>query len=90
MEAWTKRPYRLGSAYYQVTKPEKIQAGKVVAVIEKATGKMYSGPESRKLVGLPDYEVKASPADFKDFDLFVQSHSTNRKLVKDTHLIVFK
>ena len=90
VENWTKKPYRIGSAYYQVTKPEKIQAGKVVAVVEKSTGKMFSGPDARKLVGLPDYEVKIAPADFKLFDLFIQSHSTNRKLVANTQLIVFK
>ncbi len=90
VEAWTQKPYRVGSSYYQLTKPEKIQAGKVVAVIEKATGKMYSGPEARQLLGLPDYEVKVEAASFKTFDVFIQSHSTNRKLVKDTHLVVFK
>lgn len=90
VESWTKKPYRVGSAYYQVSKPETIQAKKSVAVIEKDTGKMYSGDKARSLIGLPGYDVKAEPADFSKFDLFVQSTSTNRKLVKDTHLIVFK
>lgn len=90
VENWTKKPYRLGSAYFQLTKPEKVQAGKVLAVVEKATGKMFSGPEARTLLGLPNCEVKVAPADFKAFDVFVQSHSTNRKLVRETHLIVFK
>jgi hypothetical protein len=90
VESWTSRPYRVGSAYYQVTKPEKIQAGKNIAVVDKLTGKMYSGLKARQLIGLPTYEVKAAPADFKNFDLFVQSTSTNRKLVGETHLIVFK
>ncbi len=89
VETWTKKPYRLGSAYYQLTKPEKIQAGKVLAVIEKATGKMFSGPDARTLLGLPDHEVKVDVANFKQFDVFVQSHSTNRHLVAGTHLIVF-
>lgn len=90
VESMTKKPYRVGSAYYQVTKPEKIQAGKMIAVVEKATGKMYSGLKARSLLGLPNYEVKVSPADFTKFDLYVQSTSTNRKLVGDTYLIVFK
>lgn len=88
-EYWTKEPYRVGSSYYQLTKAEKIQAGKSVAVLEKATGRLYSGVNARKLLGLPGYEVKAAPADFPLFDVFVQSTSTNRKLVKDTSLIVF-
>lgn len=90
VESWTKRPYRTGSAYYQVTKPEIIQGSKSVAVVEKATGKMYSGAPARGLLGLPSYDVKVAPAEFSGFDLFVQSTSTNRKLVKDTHLIVFE
>ncbi len=90
VESWTAKPYRVGSAYYQVTKPEKVQAGKVVAVTDKMTGKMYSGVNARKLLGLPNFEVKVEPASFKNYDLFVQSTSTNRKLVADTQLIVFK
>ncbi len=90
VESLTKKPYRVGSAYFQVTKPEKIGAGKTVAVIEKSTGKMFSGVKARSLLGLPNHEVKVEPADFKLFDLFVQSTSTNRKLVADTHLVVFK
>lgn len=84
------QPYRLGSAYYQLTKPEKIQAGKIIAVRDKQTGKMFSGVNARKLLGLPNAEIKVAAADFAKFDVFVQSHSTNRHLVGDTHLIVFK
>lgn len=90
VESWTKEAYRLGSAYYQLTKPEKIQAGKIVAVVDKQTGKMFSGLNARKLLGLPNAEVKVEAAAFTQFDVFVQSHSPNRKLVGDTHLIVFK
>lgn len=90
VEKVTGEAYRVGSAYYQLTKPEKIQPGKVLAVVEHSTGKMYSGVNARKLLGLPSYEVKAAPADHPKFDIFVQSTSTNRKLVGDTQLIVFK
>jgi hypothetical protein len=90
VESATKRPYRVGSAYYQLTKPEKIQAGKTVAVVEKSSGRMFSGVSARKMLNLPNYEVKVEPADFTKFDVFVQSTSTNRKLVGNTHLVVFK
>jgi hypothetical protein len=90
VESWTKEPYRVGSAYYQLSKPERIQAGKVIAVVDKQTGKMYSGMNARKLLGLPNAEVKVAAADFQKFDVFVQSHSTNRHMVANTHLIVFK
>jgi len=90
VEYWTKEPYRIGSAYYQLSKPEIIQASKEVAVIEKRSGKMYSGTKARPALGLPNYDVKVAPAGFDKFDVFVQSKSPNRKLVQDTSLIVFK
>jgi len=90
VEKLTGEAYRVGSAYYQLSKPEKIQAGKNIAVVEKSTGKMFSGVNARKLIGLPSYELKVAPADYDKFDLFIQSTSTNRHLVADTHLIVFK
>ena len=90
VEKMTGNPYRVGSAYYQLSKKEKIGAGKNVAVLEKSTGKLFSGVKARTLLGLPGYEVKAAPADFPLFDVFVQSTSTNRHLVADTSVIVFK
>lgn len=90
VEKWRKLPYRVGSAYYQLTKPEKIQGSKSIAVLQKSTGKLYSGADARNFLGLPNYEVKVKPADYVNFDIFVQSTSTNRHLVGDTQLIVFK
>lgn len=90
VEKITGEPYRVGSAYFQLTKPEKIQPSKMVAVVEKQTGRMFSGPSARDLLKLPDYEVKVAPADYNAFDVFVQSTSTNRHLVGNTHLVVFK
>jgi 7-keto-8-aminopelargonate synthetase-like enzyme len=48
------QPYRVGKAFYQLTKTEDIQAKKQVAVLEKSTGKVYTGPQARQLIGLPD------------------------------------
>jgi hypothetical protein len=90
VESWTQNPYRVGSTYYQLTKPETLQAYKQIAIQDKATGKVYSGVNARKLLGLPDFTVKVNPADFGKFDVFAQSTSTNRKLVGGTKLIVFK
>jgi len=89
VESW-KIDYRVGSAYFQLSKPEKVQASKNIIVKKKFDGKVFHGPEVRSLLGLPDCEVKVSPTSFKDFEIFVQSTSINRKLVKDTMLIVIK
>ncbi|MCT9011453.1 vWA domain-containing protein [Streptomyces sp. NPDC054766] len=80
--------YRTGGAFYQLSKPEKIQARKQIAVLEKKTDRVYSGPEARALLGLPDVEVRVKPDHNDDFTIFVQSTSVNRKLVPNTRLLL--
>lgn len=90
VESWTKDTYRPGSAYYQLTKSETVQAYKQICVQNKRSGKIYTGANARQLLGLPNSEVKISPAQHPDFDLFIQSSSLNRKLIGGTKLIVLK
>lgn len=90
VESWTKQPYVSGASYYQLTKPEKIQNYKQICVQDKVTGKVYSGVNARNLLNLPNQEVKVNPASHGTFDIFVQSTSTNRKLIKGTKLLVMK
>ncbi|MGI5478852.1 vWA domain-containing protein [Streptomyces lavendofoliae] len=82
------RTYRTGGAFYQLSKSEKIQARKRIAVLEKKTDRVYSGPEARALLGLPDVEVRVKPDHNDDFTIFVQSTSVNRKLVHNTRLLL--
>ncbi|MER6778081.1 MULTISPECIES: vWA domain-containing protein [unclassified Streptomyces] len=80
--------YRTGCAFYQLSKSERIQARKQIAVLEKRTDQVYTGPEARALLGLPDSEVRVKPDHNDDFTIFVQSTSVNRKLVPNTRLLV--
>ncbi|MEE1753107.1 vWA domain-containing protein [Streptomyces sp. SP18CS02] len=80
--------YRTGCAFYQLSKPEKIQARKQIAVLEKKTDRVFTGPEARALLGLPDVEVRIKPDHNDDFTIFVQSTSVNRKLVAQTRLLL--
>ncbi|MEW2418015.1 vWA domain-containing protein [Streptomyces sp. NPDC046866] len=80
--------YRTGGAFYQLSKSEKIQARKQIAVLEKKTDRVYTGPEARALLGLPDTEVRVKPDHNDDFTIFVQSTSVNRKLVPNTRLLL--
>ncbi|MER5810737.1 vWA domain-containing protein [Streptomyces sp. NPDC002033] len=80
--------YRTGCAFYQLSKSEKVQARKQIAVLEKKTDRVYSGPEARALLGLPDSEVRLKPDHNDDFTIFVQSTSVNRKLVPNTRVLV--
>ncbi|WP_186779261.1 vWA domain-containing protein [Streptomyces salinarius] len=80
--------YRTGGAFYQLSKSEKVQPKKQISVLEKKTDKIYTGPEARALLGLPDVEVRVKPDHNDDFTIFVQSTSVNRKLVANTRLLL--
>ncbi len=82
--------YTTGCAFYQLSKSEKIQARKRIAVLEKKTDRVYTGPEARALLGLPDEEVRVKPDQNADFTIFVQSTSVNRKLVPNTRLLLMR
>lgn len=88
VEKETRRPYRLGEAYYQLTVPVKVQAGKRIALYNKKEHAVYEGEDARQLLGLPDAEVKVEPASTPDFNIFVQSTSVNRKLLAGTNLLI--
>ena len=84
--------YLKGSAFYQLTKTEsKVSHTKQILVRDRATGKIFAGKEARKMIGLPDdRNARLHPGDHKNFDLFIQSESVNRKLVGGTGVIYWK
>jgi hypothetical protein len=87
--------YRPGSAYYQLTKNEKLQAYKIVLIRDKASRKIYAGNDARRLMGLPDASpsggiINVKVGNHSNFDVFVQSCSNNRKLVRGTDLIIWQ
>jgi len=88
VEKMTGRAYRSGEAFYQLSKPEKVQPDKSVALFDVKSREVYTGAEARKLLGLPDHEVKVSPASHPAFLIFVQSTSVNRNLVPGTKLLI--
>ena len=79
-----------GTAYYQLTKPETVQAYKQICIRDKKTQKVYSGTNARSLLGFPSGDVRVKPENLGKFDIFVQSTSVNRKVVPGTSLIVLK
>lgn len=87
-EQQTGQPYIRGAAFYQLTKPETVQASKDVAIVEAGRSAVYAGGDARKLLGLPDWQdVKVKPGDHAGWEVFVQSTSTNRRLEAGTRLI---
>ena len=90
-ESKTGSPYIRGSAYYQLTKDELVQASKQVILVEKGKSSVYAGEDARGILGLPDGEsVKVRPGNHSNWDIFVQSKSLNRRLVRGTKLVYMK
>lgn len=80
--------YETGRAFYQLTKPEKVQERKQIVILDKVSGKYYSGTSARNLLGLPVYgDIKLYPGMTGNYELYVQSTSVNRKLVGNTTLL---
>jgi hypothetical protein len=89
VERKTRKLYVRGSAYYQLTKNEIVQPNKKVLIMEKGKRAIYGGVEAREMIGLPDgAKAKVTPGNHANYDIFVQSTSSNRKLVRGTKLIV--
>lgn len=85
--------YQVGRGFYQLTKLEKaVQDYKEIALLDKTTRKIYSGTGNvRSLLGLPTYgSVKLVPGDHKNYDIFIQSTSVNRKLIGGTKMLYKK
>lgn len=82
--------YEIGRAYYQLTKSEKIQDHKKLVIEDKKDKKLYGGDEARNLIGIasgPGVTVRVSPGNHANFNIFVNSTSMNRKLVRGTDLL---
>lgn len=79
--------YKKGNSFYQLTKPETVQASKQIMVRDKYTHAVYSGTAARGILNLPGYDVKVAPVDHPKYDIFIQSTSVNRKLVPGTDVI---
>jgi hypothetical protein len=80
--------YVAGCAYYQLSKPEMVQANKAIMIRDRLTAKVYGGTQARDLLGLPNKDVKVQPGNFTKYDIFVQSTSYNRMLVPNTVLLI--
>jgi hypothetical protein len=79
---------RDGKAFYQLTKPVKVQSYKDVIVEHQ--GRLYTGDEGRQVLGLPDHDVMVQPDHKPGMTIFFQSTSANRKLIGGTRLVVMR
>lgn len=74
--------YIVGRGFYQLTlAPVKVQVQKDIAIVEKNSGRVYTGKNARALLGLPDMTVTLKAEQNPEYDIFIQSTSLNRKLL---------
>lgn len=83
-------PFTKGCAFYQLAKTETVQDYKQIAIRDKITGVVYSGFSARDMLGLPSSgEVKLAPGQHGQYEIFIQSTSTNRKLSNGTNVMIW-
>lgn len=81
------RPWVKGQVFYQLTKKEKIQSYKQIAIY--ADGRIYVGKNARDMLGLPSaQDVEVVPDNWSQYKIFVQSTAPNRKLIRGTQVLV--
>jgi hypothetical protein len=91
VEEKTKHGYIKGEAFYQLTKTEKVQDHKEIIVEDRSTSTLFGGQGTRDILGLPTYgEVRVHPGDHGNYDIYVQSTSVNRLLVRGSKVLVRK
>lgn len=85
-------PMVKGGAFYQLVKTEpKVQDYKRIAIRSKKDGKVYAGDAARHMLALPTIgTVRLAPDELGDFEVFIQSTSTNRKVQAGTKLMYWK
>ena len=76
--------FKVGKGFYEFTKIETIGSNKEVVLMKKATGELFEGETARAMIGLCSESKKYKPSDMKDYRVFIQSTSYNRKLVGGT------
>jgi hypothetical protein len=83
--------YVKGTAFYQLTKPEDVvQDYKILLVLDKKSGAVYSGRDARTLLGLPTSgNCKIIPGNHGNFEVYIQSTSINRKLPGGSKLVIW-
>ena len=82
--------FKKGRGFYELTKAETVQQYKEIIMQDRETGEMFNGSQVREKLGLQPQTEKGGvneklyAKDAKEFRIFVQSTSVNRKLIAGT------
>jgi len=75
--------FKCGRGFYEFTKPEIISHRKEVVLVEKSSGRMFTGRDACRMIGAGS-GIRIPPTAFKTWRVFVQSTSYGRCLVANT------
>jgi len=78
--------FKKGRGFYQFTKRETIQNYKEVVIQNKVTGAIHEKGHARRLARIPSVTSEVVPTS-TGYDCFVQSTSSNRKLIAGTKFL---
>ena len=76
--------FKKGKGFYEFTKSETIGVNKEVVLMKKDTGELFEGDVARTIIGLTSENRKYKPSDIREYRVFIQSTSYNRKLIGGT------
>ena len=85
--------FKRGRAFYELSKSEKVQQYKEILIQNRETGEMYNGAQVREYLGLEPQIAKGGVTErlnsghTKEYRVFVQSTSVNRKLIGGTVML---
>ena len=81
--------YSKGRIYYEFIKTEKINNKKKIILMEKSTGYLFEGNNALGIMGLDETheELTLKPNMLPNYIIFIQSTSSNRKLLKNQKII---
>jgi len=83
--------YRLGTAFYEHTKPEKVVQGhKLIVIRDKVSGETYAGAAARSMLRLPDATVRVDPGQLGRWEIYIQSQSMNRYVPLRAKVLVWE
>ena len=85
--------FKSGSAYYELMKKEQVHPTKKIIVLNKNTGETYFDADARQFLSITTTKkVYISPTENteKNYKIFIQSKSYNRKLPKDSTLLYIR
>lgn len=79
--------FRKGRGFYEFSKKVTIQSYKELVLEHKATGKFYTGQAAKDKLGIKETGRYSPPDDVNEYRVFVQSTSSNRKLLGGTNFL---